>query len=109
MYQVRVTTRDEYDDMPHCEKVISGYGRQARECRAMADFRVEYQLPGAPDGVANWICRDHVGVRLAELALKLPVDLGEDEDGECEGHPAGPFDPMGETVFCDGSCRMVRR
>lgn len=73
MYQVRVTTRDEYDDMPHCEKVISGYGRQARECRAMADFCVEYQLPGAPDGVANWICRDHVGVRLAELALKLPL------------------------------------
>lgn len=24
---------------------------------------------------------------------------------ECEGHPAGPFDPMGETVYCDGSCR----
>lgn len=24
--------------------------------------------------------------------------------GECEGHPAGPFDPMGETVYCDGSC-----
>lgn len=23
---------------------------------------------------------------------------------ECEGHPAGPFDPMGETVYCDGSC-----
>jgi hypothetical protein len=28
----------------------------------------------------------------------------EDED-ECEGHPAGPFDPMGQTVYCDGSCR----
>lgn len=24
---------------------------------------------------------------------------------ECEGHPAGPFAPMGETVYCDGSCR----
>jgi hypothetical protein len=23
----------------------------------------------------------------------------------CEGHPAGPYDPMGETVYCDGSCR----
>ncbi len=22
----------------------------------------------------------------------------------CEGHPAGPNDPMGETVYCDGSC-----
>lgn len=24
---------------------------------------------------------------------------------ECKGHPAGPFDPMGVTVYCDGSCR----
>jgi hypothetical protein len=24
--------------------------------------------------------------------------------GECEGHPAGPFDPMGETAYCDGRC-----
>jgi hypothetical protein len=23
---------------------------------------------------------------------------------ECEGHPAGPHDPMGQTVYCDGSC-----
>lgn len=28
----------------------------------------------------------------------------EDEEG-CQGHPAGPFDPMGETVYCDGTCR----
>lgn len=26
------------------------------------------------------------------------------EPAECEGHPAGPFDPMGETTYCDGSC-----
>jgi hypothetical protein len=24
---------------------------------------------------------------------------------ECRGHPAGEFDPMGVTVYCDGSCR----
>lgn len=24
---------------------------------------------------------------------------------ECRGHPAGPYDPMGVTVYCDGSCR----
>jgi hypothetical protein len=23
---------------------------------------------------------------------------------KCEGHPAGPFDPNGQTVYCDGSC-----
>jgi len=26
------------------------------------------------------------------------------DDDECAGHPAGPFDPMGATVYCDGSC-----
>jgi hypothetical protein len=31
--------------------------------------------------------------------------LGWDtEPGECEGHPADWDDPMGETVYCDGSC-----
>lgn len=23
----------------------------------------------------------------------------------CDGHPAGAFDPMGMTVYCDGSCK----
>lgn len=27
------------------------------------------------------------------------------ETNECNGHPAGPYDPMGQTVYCDGSCR----
>lgn len=27
---------------------------------------------------------------------------------DCLGHPAGPYDPMGETVYCDGSCRVRR-
>lgn len=25
---------------------------------------------------------------------------------ECNGHPAGPYDNAGETVYCDGSCRQ---
>lgn len=24
---------------------------------------------------------------------------------ECDGHPAGPGDPMGETVYCDDTCK----
>jgi hypothetical protein len=31
-------------------------------------------------------------------------DLAE-EEAECEGHPSGPCDPMGVTVYCDGTCR----
>lgn len=27
-----------------------------------------------------------------------------DDARECRGHPVGPYDPMGETVYCDGSC-----
>jgi hypothetical protein len=27
---------------------------------------------------------------------------------ECQGHPAGAFDPMEQTVYCDGSCQTVR-
>lgn len=27
------------------------------------------------------------------------------DNRECQGHPAGPFDPMGQTVYCDGTCR----
>lgn len=23
----------------------------------------------------------------------------------CQGHPAGPYDPLGQTVYCDGTCR----
>jgi hypothetical protein len=26
-------------------------------------------------------------------------------DRSCDGHWTGPFDPMGVTVYCDGSCR----
>lgn len=26
-------------------------------------------------------------------------------ENRCEGHPASEFDPMGQTVYCDGSCR----
>lgn len=26
----------------------------------------------------------------------------------CNGHPAGPHDSMGVTVYCDGSCRPFK-
>lgn len=25
-------------------------------------------------------------------------------DRQCDGHPAGPYDPLGQTVYCDGTC-----
>lgn len=40
-----------------------------------------------------------------EWTKPAPIEeSGDDEDEKCPGHPAGPFDPMGETAYCDGSC-----
>jgi len=39
--------------------------------------------------------------------IALTEDEGEAVEAavrECQGHPAGPFDPRGETMYCDGSC-----
>lgn len=44
---------------------------------------------------------------LASRAAPAACDR-DDEASECEGHPAGPFGPMGETVYCDGSCLASR-
>jgi hypothetical protein len=43
--------------------------------------------------------------RLAEaFAGVVRADMAEFDPPSCEGHPAGPYDPMGVTVFCDGTC-----
>lgn len=39
-------------------------------------------------------------IRLSEIHASI-----EDSGRECEGHHPGPFDPMGETVYCDGTCQ----
>ena len=41
----------------------------------------------------------------AEMGRFWRPDADESDDMVCDGHPAGAFDPMGETVYCDGSCR----
>lgn len=38
-------------------------------------------------------------------ALTPQRELDEDEF-ECQGHPAGPYDPAGLDVYCDGTCRL---
>jgi hypothetical protein len=51
-------------------------------------------LPG------RWHLLDRVDAKAVEYAEALGLP-----ERKCEGHPAGPDDPMGETVYCDGSCR----
>ena len=31
------------------------------------------------------------------------------EDTQCPGHPSGPNDPLGEAVYCDGTCQVGPR
>lgn len=40
------------------------------------------------------------------LGLELITDL---EPPECLGHPAGTVGVMGQTAYCDGSCRRAGR
>lgn len=45
---------------------------------------------------------------IRDLALELSGAESWKPAG-CLGHPAGPDDPMGQTVYCDGSCRPLGR
>lgn len=47
----------------------------------------------SPEGQANHR-------RLVQLFDEWRSLLADDADRVCEGHPAGEFDSMGETVFC---------
>jgi hypothetical protein len=37
------------------------------------------------------------------------IGKGRRVRGECRGHQPGPNNTMGETVYCDGSCRALDR
>lgn len=105
------------------ERNLAGAGESiARDADAIRDAALllrQYVFDGehgdsAPD---MWIVRIAEAIREAAVA---EMDARNDEaefdrqadmtgnDG-CQGHPAGEFDPMGETVFCDGSCQEVIR
>lgn len=80
----------------------------------------EEMLPGEPldESMMAAVAEIEGGAERADFAVgigggwalyRLEVTDCDEEVHECMGHPAGPFDPMGETVYCDGSCRPVRR
>jgi hypothetical protein len=64
-----------------CLRCIAAFGSDEP-----TDFRDPEPTPDA-----------HVARRAAERAARQAAR-------KCEGHPAGPYDPMGETVYCDGCC-----
>lgn len=51
----------------------------------MLDFNTAYKVDG------------YEGIAWHLLRHPLVTD-------ECPGHPAGEYDDLGETVYCDGSC-----
>ena len=60
----------------------------------------KYYIDGERGLTVSEICPDH------EEQMQGACDICDTEDDdECEGHPAGEFDPMGVTVYCDGTCR----
>jgi hypothetical protein len=71
--------------------------------RAAAEVQAE-RLNKRQDG--HYVV-EGVGDRYGWKALDwMTEEERELHDGfGCEGHPAGPYDPMGQTVYCDGSCR----
>jgi hypothetical protein len=46
--------------------------------------------------------QDQVAAMMVELGQNRYVVKRHFAD--CQGHPAGPYDPMGETVYCDNTC-----
>lgn len=54
----------------------------------------------------------HVGttaftVERSALGQVAEYDVYAHHAAECEGHPADEFHPMGETVYCDGTCAQA--
>ena len=66
-----------------------------RELAAELDGELADLLSGAEH--APWMTREDCIVDVVMRSYRLHHD--------CEGHSAGPYDAMGETVYCDGSCR----
>lgn len=70
----------------HCED-FPCCGHQPGECEPREEYTKAY-----------WLER---------MSGDFDYDYDEEDiphPDDCKGHPAGPNDPMGETVYCDGSC-----
>jgi hypothetical protein len=78
--------------------------------------RLVQSLSDASDGVFDALntAASYCGSAAADAAIKrgwaerdaANAAASDEAASECEGHPAGPSDPMGETVYCDGTCQQ---
>lgn len=60
--------------------------------------------PRPLDGESHDAWAERTGIEVEDAVWNEIQDALE-WDGQCQGHPAGEFDLMGQTVYCDGSCR----
>ena len=68
------------------------------------------ELDGGGDDAtlaATYLSSPDAGAERAAMATAIR-QLVAPAAVECQGHPAGPFDAMGSTVYCDGSCTNRR-
>lgn len=68
------------------------------------------ELDGGGDDAtlaATYLSSPDAGAERAAMAAAIR-QLVAPAGVECQGHPAGPFDAMGSTVYCDGSCANRR-
>lgn len=83
---------------------LGGGGEPAWLAKLPASVRHELRdwrdrVPVAKTGIMVSIVEDH--------EPEAPAEEVDAVETGCQGHPAGPEDSMGETVYCDGSCRAV--
>lgn len=84
---------------------------KAKHAAFLPENRGFLETPKSIDAFVNWegppeTCEDCGEEFSSEYGeAKQAEEVEEDEEKECLGHPAGPCDPMSQTVYCDGSCR----
>lgn len=83
-----IARNDVYDAMDEAERISLDHAANVTVC----DDRGR---------VFAFFC-EHGGMRDSTMGA---LSCCEEPETECEGHPAGPFEPMGQTVFCNGTCR----
>ena len=98
-YDVYDNNRDPADSVATATKAMHTAARHAHELGVLlstaqtAINQQGYTLPNDTDD-SDGSDKDDEG------------DEDDLDDGGCQGHPAGPFDPMGVTVYCDGTCQQ---
>ena len=62
--------------------------------------------PQSTEDTGRWVGREWV--RRVPAEVIEPLDEGDDEQAECDGHESLNGADMGESVYCDGNCLNAR-